>query len=231
MLVRSRVIAVSFCCLSLTFQHGSMKIQTKIVNGVERPITEMPYMVSLRINGRHICGGGILNEKWGITAAHCIERYQEEKIEQEDPPTLSVQSGSTKLYQGGTQHDVSRFVIYNKYDSSTTDYDIALFKIRGSFKFSNTTRSLILPGFIPYDDSWGTAGGWGTSSPDDDSFAENLESITLPKVNKEDCYNSYGRYACAVKSKVTPRNVCYGFWEGGADTCRVRRFRWPTSHF
>lgn len=42
-------------------------IETTIVNGTNAQIAEFPFMVSLRVNGSHWCGGNILNDFWVLT--------------------------------------------------------------------------------------------------------------------------------------------------------------------
>lgn len=43
-----------------------------IVGGVEGTIEQFPYLVSLRRDNSHICGGSIVAPLWVLTAAHCL---------------------------------------------------------------------------------------------------------------------------------------------------------------
>ena len=43
----------------------------RIVGGVDSKIEDFPYQISLRYNGRHTCGGSILNGNTVLSAAHC----------------------------------------------------------------------------------------------------------------------------------------------------------------
>lgn len=43
----------------------------KIVGGMTVRIEEVPYQVSLRYFGSHICGGAIIKKDFVLTAAHC----------------------------------------------------------------------------------------------------------------------------------------------------------------
>ena len=44
------------------------------MNGKDAKAHSWPWMVSLRYNGRHICGGSLIKVNWVVTAAHCVER-------------------------------------------------------------------------------------------------------------------------------------------------------------
>lgn len=43
----------------------------RIVGGSDSRIEDFPYQISLRFNGRHTCGGSILNANTVLSAAHC----------------------------------------------------------------------------------------------------------------------------------------------------------------
>lgn len=63
-----------------TFNHflsgcGKRPFTTRIVNGQDAAPHSWPWQVSLRVNGRHICGGSLIKPNWVITAAHCVYRY------------------------------------------------------------------------------------------------------------------------------------------------------------
>jgi len=43
----------------------------RVVGGVEAVPHSWPWMVSLQADGRHFCGGSLINNQWVVTAAHC----------------------------------------------------------------------------------------------------------------------------------------------------------------
>ena len=47
--------------------------EESIVGGTSASAGEFPFIASMQVGGRHICGGTIINRNTIVTAAHCSE--------------------------------------------------------------------------------------------------------------------------------------------------------------
>lgn len=61
---------------------------SRVINGQDASPHSWPWQVSLRVRGRHICGGSLIRPDWIVTAAHCVYRNS-------DPSGYTVVVGKT----------------------------------------------------------------------------------------------------------------------------------------
>uniref|UniRef100_A0A182TUE7 trypsin n=1 Tax=Anopheles melas TaxID=34690 RepID=A0A182TUE7_9DIPT len=164
--------------------------------------------VSLQYNGKHHCGGSILNSKWILTAAHCIDLYSEVK------PTVRV--GSSEHAAGGTVLHLVRIVPHPEHSPSANNYDIALLELESELTFSDNVQPVELP---EQDDpieegTMGIVSGWGMTMSAAHSNAI-LRATNVPTVNQQECNQAYQSYG-----GITEQMFCAGYEQGGTGTCR-----------
>ncbi|XP_044582558.1 trypsin-4-like [Cotesia glomerata] len=168
-----------------------------------------PFALSLRLNNNHICGATIINSKWGMTAAHCV------KSSIASVQNYTVRSGSKYRETGGSIHQLTEIVSHENYSSLDSDYDVAVFQVEPKFKFSSLSQPITLPE-DDADVTWGAAIGWGGFDVQfENVLSDTLRMVLLPKVNWDECVADYINIFT-----VTPRQLCYGYKEGGRDTCK-----------
>lgn len=195
----------------LTLQFISVLCQRRIIGGEDINISLVPYMLSFMLNGRHVCGAAVISRKWGITAAHCATAYRRDPYRE-----VTIRSGSSLVDEGGVMHKITKIIWHEKYKTTDNHDDVAVFKVKPIFKFNAVTQPVNLPiKGVPFKNDWGVVTGWGYFMADNPVVARQLQYLRVPKVSMEDCLEDYkGLF------KVHLGDVCYGFRQGGKDSCR-----------
>lgn len=189
----------------------------KIVNGTAAPDGAYPWQVSLTVSwiadpGRaHFCGGSIYNERWIVTAAHCLAKLK--------PEDVVVVSGTNVLKQGVTRTNAARLLVHKDYAPATSDNDVGLIELFEPLAVSAKVKAIAL---LETADEAGalTSGhdlvvtGWGATS-EGGNVVRNLQQVTVPFVTRETCNDPL-----SYNGKITTNMVCAGKAEGGVDSCQ-----------
>lgn len=174
-----------------------------IVGGSPVAEGEYPWVVAIGyIDRTPFCGGSLLNERWVLTAAHCL--VQPLTGRPEDPETLAVTVGTTRPIDllntpVATTNTTSQvlsvvdFTIHPGYNNRLLINDIAVLELATPANLASATIApirLIDPLAEPVlaaPGSQAIAAGWGATQSDRTQFAETLQQVTLPIVNAETC--------------------------------------------
>ncbi|KAH6930000.1 hypothetical protein HPB50_007940 [Hyalomma asiaticum] len=223
--------------------------RSRIVGGRDAYDGEFPWIVSLRINGQHECGGTIIGKRWILTAAHCLQRATLRN--------LRVRVGEYHLYQAESGHSSldlapEKLLLHPLFGQpKRLSNDIGLLRLAsdiplGAFAVpaclpSASDRSLYASG------KNGTVAGWGyvrelrlgehpallalvragiptTAAADsfkDESLSAYMTDV-LQKVEVQLMSNGQcnGLYIEAKKSiRVAREQLCAGHKEGKKDAC------------
>uniref|UniRef100_A0A182WIB9 Peptidase S1 domain-containing protein n=1 Tax=Anopheles minimus TaxID=112268 RepID=A0A182WIB9_9DIPT len=150
----------------------------RVVGGEEAKNGSAPYQVSLQVPGwGHNCGGSLLNDRWVLTAAHCLVSYE--------PNNLEVLVGTNSLKEGGQLLKANKFFLHN-FVSPQTNNDIALIRLEKPVQFSEFVQSIeysekVVPANVTVRlTGWGNTGVNGPVP----TMLQSLQVITL---SNEDC--------------------------------------------
>ncbi|KAF2851730.1 female reproductive tract protease-like protein [Plenodomus tracheiphilus IPT5] len=177
-----------------------------IVGGVAAVAGDVPFIVAVSLDGSPWCGGSLVNANTVVTAAHCIDGNS--------ASSFTVRAGSLNRASGGTLVKVSRIIANPNYVESTTDADVAIFKLATPIAESSTIKyaTLAASGNDPAAGSTATVAGWGSTGSGGSPTL--LRKVDVPIVSRATCRNNYSTAA------ITTNMFCAGFAAGGKDSCQ-----------
>lgn len=179
----------------------------RIVGGEAVDIKEVPYVVSYRLFGQHVCGANIISNYYCLTAAHCTDRQQVANID--------IRAGSVLRNSGGIVIAVAAFFQHPDYNSATIDFDYSILGLQKPLEYSSSIQPIALPDDNNIlDGAYCRVSGWGNTQNANESPLS-LRAVNVPIVNQTDCHEAYARFG-----GVTERMICAGYPGGMKDACQ-----------
>jgi len=191
-----------------------MRVAPQIIGGTVAPATRWRSTVGLlfAMQGNnydaHFCGGTLVDRRFILTAAHCVDFLAADDIK--------VLAGTASLVTGGTRFDVEKIIVHPRWDSKLFDFDIALVKVTEPIKGVRLSRlikreeeDVLVPRYTP-----SFAAGWGNTGPSPPKYPKELHQVKVETQTRALCNRPQ-----SYNGSVTARMVCAGFPEGGKDTC------------
>jgi len=222
--------------------YGNQKspVQLRIAGGTIAEDGDWPWQVSLQhrsckksnhfgsnCNWKHMCGASIVDKKWIVTAAHCIEESGYYTNNNDPGDDWAVVIGMDKLNydhdgknngKDGKRFLLKRIIPHPDYVFTyITHSDVALLELREEIEYSETVRPICLPnGRQPSHGERCHITGWGYTHGKGEVLSHHLRQATIPMVNFKQCQNT-GIWYRLLKEKV---HMCGGdSQKGGVDSC------------
>ncbi|KAF6723556.1 Suppressor of tumorigenicity 14-like protein [Oryzias melastigma] len=189
---------------------------SRVVGGQVAREGEWPWQVSLHVKGEgHVCGASVLNNRWLLTAAHCVQDGQFNRYSQAHlwEALLGLHSqGQTQEWT--VRRGVRRIIPHKDFSSTTYDNDIALMELDADVTLNQYIWPICLPSpahdFPAGQEAWIT--GWGATH-DGGSRTTFLQKAAVRIVNATVC-------SSLMEDVVTDRMLCAGVLKGGVDACQ-----------
>jgi len=184
------------------------KSGSRIVGGTTTDVNEWPWQVALMYGSQQFCGGSLINNRYVLTAAHCIDGLS--------ASALTIRLGEHRISITGetsvVTRSVSQIIGHPSYNEDTLVNDIALLKLSSPVTVSETVLPVCMPPKNPtYANKVATATGWGATSSGG-STSDVLREVDVTVLSNSECQSSnYG-------SAITDTMLCAG--STGKDSCQ-----------
>ncbi|XP_049299582.1 chymotrypsin-2 [Anopheles funestus] len=167
----------------------------RVVGGEEAKNGSAPYQVSLQVSGwGHNCGGSLLNDRWVLTAAHCLVGT--------DPSELLVLVGTNSLKEGGELLKADKLLYHSRYNRPQFHNDIGLVRLEKPVKFSELVQSVEYSEKAVPVNATVRLTGWGRTSTNG-PVPTMLQSLNVVTLSNADCKAKTGN-----PSNVDVGHVC-----------------------
>lgn len=202
----------------------------RLIGATTAGIDEFPWMGLIRYNNEEgvdvgfKCGATLINNRYLLTAAHCI-------LTSPEPITVvSVRLGEWKLSTDvdciyniaiSTCSDpvvdvnVDQQIPHPYFSSSNGNNDIGLLRLETDVTYTDFIRPICLPPLNlppPPVGTIMTVCGWGAT--EEGSQSDTKSKIEIPLISNSDCEKSVSKF-----TRITPNQVCAGGVEG-KDACK-----------
>lgn len=119
--------------------------QRRILGGFEVDISKCPWQVCIQRKKNLMlhCGGGILSQKFVLSAGHCAQSPKNGKIH--DVKLFQVRVGSSSSKEGGQVHNIQRVIIHPNYQQKSVNSDLSLYELKTPLEFGPNVKKLRLP--------------------------------------------------------------------------------------
>ncbi|KAG5679816.1 hypothetical protein PVAND_009354 [Polypedilum vanderplanki] len=201
-------IFLIFVSLIASIIAANVRSGGKIVGGIEVPIENVPYQVSVRYNNYHTCGGSIISSSFILTAQHCTSGRT--------AGYLTVRAGSNSSINGGEIFQVSKIIPHPNFNEYSLDYDFSLLKLTNAIVLDGITKDKVQ---LPTQDEILAKGiamfvsGWGATLNPNQSTSI-LRGVTITSIDFDTCNLIYLRDGGLGASQI-----CAGELAGGKDSC------------
>ncbi|XP_033114149.1 uncharacterized protein LOC117114582 [Anneissia japonica] len=210
--IETTTIDAETCGIKMT----SSGVHARIVGGTNAKRGSWPWQAQLILKGGgHYCGGTLISEDYVISAAHCFARYSKDLFK------VRLGEHDQRTTEGTEQtFDIECLFIHPKYDSDTTNNDIAVLKLKRKSNGGAQFGQYVMPACLPWPTNateqfdaghvcW--TSGWGNTGK---NYPKILQEARIPLLSRSVCkkQNVYG-------NKLTPKMFCAGHLKGGIDSC------------
>uniref|UniRef100_A0A0A1WHD3 Trypsin eta n=1 Tax=Zeugodacus cucurbitae TaxID=28588 RepID=A0A0A1WHD3_ZEUCU len=222
MQLRGLLLIVLVIGFEKSYSQSDSKLDPRIINGVEAPISRTKFQVSIRLKqhdrifGRgHICGGSLIGPNKVLTAAHCLyntdrKRYRKAK---EFIVVMGTQNRFSRV-NGTIVSDVTSIAYTNSFSLDTMRDDVGVMFLKTGLpanKTHLTVSPIVLSNSSVAPGTKCQVSGWGKTSQG--LLSTDLMMTNVSIIQQGLCRTSYG-------NGIVEGMFCAGSLLGGTDSCQ-----------
>ncbi|XP_031619926.1 transmembrane protease serine 9-like [Contarinia nasturtii] len=191
---------------------GERNDATRIVGGSSTGVNEFPWMARLSYFNRFYCGAALINDRYVLTAAHCVKGFMWFMIK--------VTFGEHDRCDDKNRPE-TRFVlraISQPFSFSNFDNDVALLRLNDRVPITDFIRPICLPTrkSNTYVGTKAVATGWGTLKEDGKPSCI-LQEVEVPIMANNVCVENTNY----TQKMITENMLCAGYpGVGKKDSCQ-----------
>ncbi|XP_064543181.1 seminase-like [Drosophila montana] len=180
--------------------------QSRVVGGEATTIDKLGgYLVALRYQGEFVCGGTLIDERIVVSAAHCFLGRTKKYL-------WTVSGGISRLNENGIRAEVLDYVVPAVFKEETMNMDVAVLLLLRPLKGPNISK-IGLCSKKQLEGLQLTVSGWGLSDPNASNPHQNVRSVRVPILKKNQCKQVYKQ-----AMPITDSMLCAGVL-GKKDAC------------
>merc|ERR1712002_124881 len=188
----------------------------RIVGGSKASQGQFPWLVALSAKNKRkeyryqpFCGASLYNNKYVITAAHCVKGVSPKKTE----VLLGMYDWAKEMPEPIVVKP-KKFYVHQNYSSRTVDNDIAVIELAEPVPYSPDVMPVCMPNAsLDYTGSMAYVAGWGLDAMINGSQPNMTYWTKVPIVSNTTCNESY-------PGGLTDNMICAGLKKGGKDACQ-----------
>lgn len=194
--LENRWIDIEECRIDDCGKVGPDFISSRIIGGSDARVDEFPFQVAITLmdDSKVYCGGNMINDRWILTAAHCLRLSGDMQVKK-SAIRVSVAILKTSEVRSNSI-GIDDYFVHPNYDPEKgKKYDIAL--IKTSQPIPSNSKRYTNPICLPFDNNDSEDAqiaqvvGFGLRQQDAQESSDTLRKTKVSLLSSTECYRTY----------------------------------------